>query len=700
MKKKDNRVYVGFCITIYILLTINAILKFDVYTFISSLIIASIIFMIYKFVNNKPLSITIYIITVLTTLGSILAESFNGIGILLFYLFLLICALTVMIRTNYRFEIALPVSASLLIFLFIIFGFCNILNYSIFMVLVITIICIIYIYKNERTFDKCIKNFNNTNFIIFSVLYLVAIIGGFGRYVHKWDEYSYWGYSAKVLIDTKSFGAFLSYMGTMNTYPPVSSIWHFIFSTFAGFSESNLYIGLTILDFIFLMPVFIKSEDNRKSFTVLLVIASFGFPLLLNGSISYGLLYVDLLLGFMVTSVMIIEDYLKRNNQSTKVIYIFLVLISLLKPNGFVVSCCLLFLFYIKDLMANKFSFIQLLKKVKKYIIPIISVFVIYVVWSLISTNLYNSDNSYIFKLIPKGLSTSISLKLESSFILSYLNSLVGSIDDIIIYAFVQIPLFAFLIAIFFGLYKVNECEDKQNLCKSLLPYLLFYLAFFMLTALSLFVMFTYYEASKLASFSRYLNPIHIALALFLFYKLSYVFKEKKSVQIVYIIVIVFVGFGNLTYFVTDIKARRDTMRESYERQDTFRIVNKKTPENSKVFIINQKDEDSIMPIWYARYYCYPRVVNANPSAISWKIRTKSNKWDLKKWGLNKETFANHLSEYSFDYVYFYTSTRELYYELQDYFVDYKLAKKSKLFKIIYYNNTIKLEPIKEKNNG
>ena len=120
------------------------------------------------------------------------------------------------------------------------------------------------------------------------------------------------------------------------------------------------------------------------------------------------------------------------------------------------------------------------------------------------------------------------------------------------------------------------------------------------------------------------------------------------------------------------------------------------TEKDAKVFVINQEDEDSIMPLWYARYYCYPRTINSSSTAITWKIRTKENAWDLKKWGLTDRKLEKHLIDYDFDYIFFYTQTDELEQELDEFVDDIDDYDKGKLFKIIKEDeDTIKFELVK-----
>lgn len=672
-------------------------IDFNVFSFCAKNILILILYIVnnlklknYKF-ERKMINFILLVVSIL----SMMCNSFNAIGILLLYIFLLLMSLTLSFKYNYKFEISIVISTTLLILFFVIIGIMGLLKLSYLFLVLITFICIYYLLKDKNNLKIKYEKINKKSIIVFSMLFFIAILGGVGRYVHKWDEYSYWAYAAKVTIDTSSIKDLVSYTGSMNTYPPVSSVWHYIFSLFSGYSEPNLYIGLTILDFIYIMPVFLNLQKKNIFSNILFIVAVVGFPYLFNGSISYGLLYVDLLLGFMCSSALIIWDYLKSKNKSLIPVYLILIIITLLKPNGFVFSCCLLLLFFLKDVAEQKFSIELLLNKLKRYIMPIISIISIFVIWQLISHVLANGESSYLFKLVPESLKTDLTQKLNTTFILNYFNSLVSSLDETILYSFINIPLFAFIIMIFSLIFIIDKKEKKYNVFKSLFPYFIFYLTFFGLTALSLFVMFTYYEASTLASFSRYLAPVNIALVSYVFYKTSYLLKNKNVLIISYLIIIMLIGFSNLTFFITDIKARRETMHISVSRNNIFSKINKNTSENDRVYIINQNDTESIMPLWYARYYCYPRIVNSNPNAITWKIKTKTNEWDLKDWGLNADDFDKHIIDYKFDYVFMYSHDEELYDELKDDFDDLEYAKKHDLFKVKKIDsNQIKLIPV------
>lgn len=633
-------------------------------------------------------------VLVINALLALIFNSYSGSGFLLLYAFILLITFACMIKTNFRFEVSLVISISILIFSFIILSLLNILSISLIFLLIVSLALLYYIYRNSNSFFEKIEIIDTKTIIIFSVLFLVAILGGVGRYVHSYDEYSYWAYAAKVAIDQDSLYAVISNLGATRAYPPVSTIWHYIVSVFSGYSEPNLYIGLTILTFTYLMPIFMYII-NKKSFTIVVfLLAAVFFPLIFNGSITYTLLYVDLLLGVLCGCAIILEHYCGKHNLKRWPVILILLIITMLKANGFVFSLSLLLLFYLRELSTKKLSIKNIWNTLLPYILPGVLILVFFIAWRLFASSSIIESVAYDYSLMPDTLKPDLLPKLEPQFILNFYNSVLSSVDETIVYGFINIPLFAYLVVMLFLIYRVDYKESKvKNIFWFLLPYIISYAVFFCLTALSLFVMFSKYEASTLASFGRYLAPINIALMIYVLYRLSNS-KEVTTIHILSISLIVLVGFSNITYFLTDIKARRETMHISEARQADFAIINEKTSEDSKIFVINQSDENSIMPLWYARYYTYPRIVNSNPYAITWKIKTPSNEWDLQDWGLTKKDFINHIVDYDFDYVFFYSTTDELNDKLDDIIEGTKKIKNGDLFKIKKENDNIKLERV------
>lgn len=658
-------------------------INFDVLNLIKRESIIIIIYLTNLLILKKYKNVNILInigLLIFATL-SLLFTSLNSFGFLIFYLFLLLITLDFMILTKNNFEVSMVISVSILIILFVIVALLNILNLSYIILFLITLFSIVYLIKNKIKALETIKTINTKSIIIFSILFTIAILGGAGRYVHKWDEYSYWAYAAKVCINENSIYSVISRLGTTKTYPPVSTIWHYIVNIFAGYSEPNLYIGLTILTFIYMMPLFEKITNKNNFSIISFTMAIIYFPMLFNGSITYSLLYVDLLLAALCSSALVIQNKTPDDKKRNKVVILLLIIITLLKTNGFVFGCSLILLFYLKDLAKDKLSIKHIFNKVRKYILPTVLILTIYIIWRILANSV--ESIAYDFVLLPDSLKSDILPKLQPKFLLDFISKLISSIDETVIYSFINIPLFTYLIIVLCGIYRVDK---NKNLFKTLLPYIITYVTFFLLTALSLFVMFSKYEASNLASFGRYLAPINIALTLYILYRLS-TKKEEKILNSICILIICLAGFSNTTFFLTDIAARRETVNIRESRIGTFKEVTENTEKDDKIFIINQADSDTIMPLWYARYYCYPRVVNSSSNAITWKIKTESNSWDLQDWGLTAEEFEKHVIAEGFNYVYIYSSTEELYDELKDVFEETNDLSKTRLFKIRKVNN-------------
>lgn len=697
--KKNNNVLIVFVLIVFSILNfcknyfLNGNFSFNI---IAELLLFIFIFFLsnYKFKKYEFYSkFTNYMLIIFSIL-SFIFSSFSGLSYLLLYLFLILITVTYMTFTKNKFEVSMVMSTSYFLLIMVIFACLNLLKFTEFFLVIISVLCIFYLYKNKLKLQETIEKINKTSFIIFFALFIVAILGGAGRYIHKWDEYSYWAYAAKVGIEEKSIYAVISKLGATRGYPPISTIWHYVVSIFCGgFSEPNLYIGLSILTFIYFMPIFEKIKNYKKSIQSLFVISIIFFPYLFNGSISYSLIYVDLLLSLMCTSAIIIADSESNYKTAIKKILIILLTITLLKVNGFVFAFTIILLLYLKDLMNSRVSIKNIFINMKKYIIPGVIVIFSFCIWKILSELSILPNLAYDFKLVPDSLETNIVAKLNPKFLLDFCTKVMNSFDESIVYSFINIPLFAYLIAIFSIIYYTERKKSNKNVFRILLPYVLSYIVFYLITALSLFVMFSVYEASTLASFGRYLAPINIAYSIYAINNLISL-KENKLTVIICLIIISLVGFANVTFFVTDIKDRRETQHVSQARQDTFNDINAKTKKSSKVFVINQEDNDTIMPLWYARYYCYPRIINVHPFAITWKIKTESNEWDLKDWGLTKETFEQHLIDQKFDYVFFYSSTEELENELSSMIDDKNNFKKYKLFKIYKSNDSLKLKPV------
>ena len=639
--------------------------------------------------------------------------TFCSEGFLLLEMYLLFITYIAMITIKKEFSISLITAFTLLLISSFVFGMLNILWLVKYLLILSVILGIFIIIKKKQEKSSELKDSLKKIFcyqsLVFCIFFFIAIIGGVGRYVHSWDEYSHWAYDAKATILNSKIDA---YLGT-STYPPVLTIWYYVVSIFTGFTEPYLYISISIFIITYLMPAFLWVSKREKIFKLL------GFALIpfcctfFGGVYSYTSLYADYAITAIFSATIILyyfyEDTKEKNYIS---LILLLIIMTLMKPNGFVISFVALCIMFFNEIFNYEYEdkiIIRILKNVWDFIKKrwkcILAVALTFIIWNLYTriTNLY-IEGKYNYVLLPDSLKSDLSLKLNKDFIINFINSIFASFDEKIIDCFVSISLWKYLLIVFSVLFFCFYFENKKNVKKAilkLLPFVISYVIFFVLTVLSMFWAMSYYEASQLASFGRYLDWFHLGLLIFIIAYLSKnSFHKSRNINLViligYLFLIINIPFSQITYFITDYSVRKQTEIGKDEFVEKFQILNEKTPKTSKIFIIDQKDKDGIMAMWYARYYAYPRTINASSSAIVWKIKTEKNKDDLGKWGLTGKKLEKHLIDYDFDYVYLYTSDDELFSEIKWMFDSVDKAKKCKLFKIKKINkNQIKLIPIK-----
>jgi hypothetical protein len=151
------------------------------------------------------------------------------------------------------------------------------------------------------------------------------------------------------------------------------------------------------------------------------------------------------------------------------------------------------------------------------------------------------------------------------------------------------------------------------------------------------------------------------------------------------------INVGNITYFATDLQSRAKTRDKSYELREKVEILNEYTEEDSQVYVLDQKDTDGIMAMWYARYYAFPRRINAYHQSIAWKIRTENNVDDLQDWGLTAEQLSSDLIEFGFDYLYLYSYDDAMFNKMEFMFEDYENCRDYTLFKVENVDGNAKL---------
>ena len=155
---------------------------------------------------------------------------------------------------NYSYSII--VSFSIVILFTMTLGLFNLLILAKYLLPLSSLLATLFISKNKDKYDKEYDNFFNSEFLVFSILFIIAVTGGLGRFVHTYDEYSHWGYDAKAVIYYDKLSTSSEIMSKTRSYAPIITCWHYLVAQFSEFQEQNLYIGLNIFCMIFIMSIF------------------------------------------------------------------------------------------------------------------------------------------------------------------------------------------------------------------------------------------------------------------------------------------------------------------------------------------------------------------------------------------------------------------------------------------------------------
>ena len=674
-----------------------------------SIFIISLCIIFKKFLFKRKVNFWIIFLTlIIYNFSEVHFTDFYAYPFILLYVYLLTASFCIMVKSSKRFEIVVPATFSTLIlfaFIFGLFGLLVIFKYFMAITFVLMIYYIIKKYKNDKKeLNKSINDFFDSGFIVFNILWMLAILFGAGLYVHSYDEYSHWAYDARAMIYYSKFGTSQEIMLKTRAYPPIFTVWHYVVSIFNGFSEHNLYVGLNMLIMTYLLPAFYYLKNNNVLSKVLGFVGICFGCYIFGGVYEYSSLYADLAIATIFASTVIIYFISKDTNTFlNKSIILNLIILTLSKTNGFVIALIVMVIIFVNEITEKKhFSFkrflldtINFVKKYKYYILAIVLAFLIWRLYLIITGKI--TTDYYNFVLVPDGLKADLKYKLNYEFIINYFNKVYASLDSKFIGGIVDLSLYQFIIVnmviLFVVFYKLTGSIKKATL--KVVPFLVSYVCFFVITLLSMFVALSVYEASNLASYARYLNWYNVAIVIFIVFLLLKLKNDNVLIKTVLLgSIIICIPFSSIFSFIKN-PIKGESYNVSVERQEKVKLINKYTEKDSLVYIIDQKDETGIMAMWYSRYYAFPRKTNASAGAINWKIKTYKNKDDLRDWGLTAIKLGKHLNKYNFDYLFLYSKDDEFFKKTSFMFDDVQEAKKYDLFKIKKAGNTVKLIPIK-----
>lgn len=623
--------------------------------------------------------------------------------ILLFY-FMMFFTYIIKCITNYSFSLSLGIFVILLlIFMYVValFGLLGFIPW-IFVALVISGLFYLYYYykKKSHSIVDDINHFINVEACLFAIFILLSICYGFERYVHSWDEYNMWALNAKKIIYNDSLKGFL--------YPPAMALWYYVSHIFSGYSEQNLYIANSIFIFSFLMSIFHFVKDKKLYPLLFMIILA--TPYLFGGIYGHSNLYADYpSVAIFTFGLIYVYDGLfiaKKDNWLFKVILsLIVVLIALIKPQGFILSFSLT-LIYVGCSIINKYHWSKdkikrnLIDIMRKYIFMLVLPLLAYFSWLFFADTMFSVEQFSSPTVVPPGLDGTFLSTMSLKTLLQFFLHVFKFMDNNIFHILVDISIFNFLILIILGyLYYLKGMSFKKQWYIYIIPFILSFVSFYFLVCLSLIVMMSSLDALNLASFGRYINNYNVGIFIFVIWLFVVVFYENKKIKFKYVFAIALIIFMSVPIsksfsFFADMGSRFSIRDEVTQTKSVFDIVVDNTSEDDRIYVIDQQDKNGNLPMCLSMYYLYPRFINAN-GTINWKIVTDSNRDEIENWALSVQDLEKLLIENDFDYIFLYSSTDELFDEFEDMLeVDVDQAKDYKLFKIREKEENITLVPV------
>lgn len=211
---------------------------------------------------------------------------------------------------NRKFEEALPISTMSIAMALFLFGVLGMLEIGVVSVLVIIVILYgisgIKLIKNKK--NAFVVNFFTPAFFIFTALYLVLNYAQLGLVARFWDEFSHWMDCVKAMTYLNDFVANPESHSLFRSYPPIMSLFQYFVQKIylfihpdRPFNEWRMYLAYQIFALSVLFPFFAKLSFKKPFKSLLCSIVIFVSPILFEPNF-YGTIYVDSFLSILTAA--------------------------------------------------------------------------------------------------------------------------------------------------------------------------------------------------------------------------------------------------------------------------------------------------------------------------------------------------------------------------------------------------------------
>lgn len=517
-----------------------------------------------------------------------------------------------------KFEEALPVAASGMIFCLYMFALFHHLALGVWILLVGGVAALaatavgMIISRNEKPWSQMFT----PGFAAFLLVALWVLISCRGFFATQWDDFSHWQLVVKnmMLLDDLP-ASYTEATVTYRSYLPGSSLFAYFFTKLSGiFNEGDVQRSVNILIFCFLLPL-MRTQDWRHWKSALgMALALFMLPLAFEQR-AYQIAYVDVALGCMVLFVLC-EWFLRPHDRySIVAVAATIMLLTLVKDSGFPLALFLIVLMTIDCVCCQQKQ--NGMKQIRMVICFAALCFLVKGSWSLY-LRIMEVPQKWSFS--SPGLMTCIRAFLGkgNGYQREALNNFISALFDpnrLEIGHVIQ-PSLLGLMGLFavIAQYLLAQYESAQQFrrCRFAVKGLLVGLCIWSAALLSLYLfVMKDWEARSLSSYSRYLSTFLLPISGFLIALADHTLRErwqKKGMSLSLAVVMCLLILVNPQWIERATVHAAARNQEAYQKREAYFApqdeLNKLLPSETRIFVVSIGDDG--FDYWYNAYELTP----------------------------------------------------------------------------------------------
>lgn len=565
----------------------------------------------------------------------------------------------------------IPVAIMAIIITLYIFGIINLLYPGVITICIISTILGVYtIVKNIK--DNTIKDLKERivtkGSLFFTIIFFVFAIVTLARELTNWDQFSYWSFATKDMFFTNKM---LLSTDIGIQYPPMPAILQYFFMKVIGEYFQGIEIfTVWIFSFSFFLPLFSRTSGKKLS-TIVVCIVSICIPAVFSMLIFYESSYPDALLGIMIGYLSYLyfleeEDKLRILN-----IVFSLLVITLTKPIGIVISIILLITFLLDEILQNKDRKKENIKKLIIYLCIIIAVYMSWIIYLNINIAREKVDitQKNEFEKIAQSILTTIfgtcydnnDAAKSNGKLLEKLYAVEEISTPVKINAGGLISIFLILMVLYY--YKIKKERNIRNTVISVLTGLILYIIALQLAYIAKFPV---KEMLKHDGMERYIATYLLGILYFIVNVWLDMCKEKDSNYYYMILACIIIAItpissvanASITSGIYNINSISYCNMGRHRAEEILEELH----ENQKVLGVCQNESIRLINLM-VRFYMYP---------ANYKVANKIQETNSLKDILAKEKY---------DYIYVISEDDYLKKELKDLY-NIENIEKNKLYKL------------------